>query len=109
MGRKAAQTEPAAETVQVPQIRRNALSTPQPNNAYYNNLPDLGHITRPRGMTETSGSTATPPKLLDAELDFGGSSETDFGNMFEGFDGDRKRISRSPETLSPADAVSALD
>jgi len=104
VGRKAAQTEPAVEAVQVPHIPRNAVSIPQPN-AFYNNLPDLGRITRPRAMTETSGSTATPPKLLDTELDFGGSSDVDFGNMFEGFDSDRKRISRSPENLSPAEAV----
>jgi len=104
VGRKAAQTEPAVEAVQVPHIPRNAVSIPQPN-AFYNSLPDLGRITRPRAMTETSGSTATPPKLLDTELDFGGSSDVDFGNMFEGFDSDRKRISRSPENLSPAEAV----
>ena len=37
-------------------------------------------------MTQTSyasGSTATPPKFLDGELDFGKSDLDGFGNMFD--------------------------
>ena len=59
-------------------------------------------------MTETSGSTATPPKLLDTDLDFGESNDMDFENMFETFDSDRKQITKSPENLSPLDSVSVF-
>ena len=45
------------------------------------------HYTRERAYTESShasGSTATPPKLLDTGLDFG--STDNFGRIFESFD-----------------------
>ena len=43
-------------------------------------------MTRERALTEssyTSGSTATPPKFLDAGLDFGSSDLDGFGTMFD--------------------------
>lgn len=43
---------------------------------------------RGRAATDTSfasGSTATPPKFLDAGLDFGRSDQDGFGAMFENF------------------------
>lgn len=65
---------------------------------------------RERAMTTSSfasASTATPPKLLDADLNLGGSDFDGFGNMFESFG---KRGSRAfvehgvlniPNTASP--------
>ncbi|KAL9127001.1 MAG: hypothetical protein Q9217_004036 [Psora testacea] len=69
--------------------------------------------TRERAHTESSyasGSTATPPKLLDTGLDFG--STDNFGSMFESFGKRRSQIeldigtlglgnTESPETMSP--------
>ena len=43
-------------------------------------------MTRERALTEssyTSGSTATPPKILDTGLDFGSSDLDGFGRMFD--------------------------
>ena len=43
---------------------------------------------RGRSMTDTSfasGSTATPPRLLDAGLDLGQTDHDGFGSMFENF------------------------
>ncbi|KAL9605113.1 MAG: hypothetical protein Q9219_000047 [cf. Caloplaca sp. 3 TL-2023] len=43
---------------------------------------------RGRALTESSfasGSTATPPKILDSGLDLGNSDLDDFGDMFENF------------------------
>jgi len=63
-------------------------------------------------MTESSfasASTATPPKLLDADLNFGGSDLDGFGNMFESFGKRRSRaldgqgITLLPNTASPVD------
>lgn len=54
--------------------------------------------TRERAMTESSyasGSTVTPPKLLDSDLDLGKSDLDSFGNMFESFG---KRKSQTIET-----------
>lgn len=51
--------------------------------------------TRERAMTESSfasASTATPPKLLETDLDLGGSDLDGFGNMFESFDKRRSRV-----------------
>lgn len=60
-------------------------------------------------MTESSfasASTATPPKLLDADLNFGGSDLDGFGNMFESFERrsralDGQGITLMPNTASP--------
>lgn len=55
----------------------------------------LEERSRQRAMTESSyasGSTATPPKLLDADLDLGGSDFDGFGNMFEDFGKRRSRV-----------------
>lgn len=60
-------------------------------------IPDIPAI-RHRAMTETSyasASTATPPKLLDNELDFGGDGD-DFSNIFAGI-GEERRRSRALE------------
>ena len=51
-------------------------------------------------MTESSfasASTATPPKLLDADLNFGESDLDGFGNMFDHFE---RRKSRALEDQS---------
>ena len=56
-------------------------------------------------MTETSyasASTATPPRLLDTNLDFSQSDGLDgFGNMFEAFG------SKKPEPAEEQEATSA--
>ncbi|SPO04222.1 uncharacterized protein DNG_06905 [Cephalotrichum gorgonifer] len=45
-------------------------------------VPAHGLLQRSRGLTSSTTSTATPPKLDDEEFNLGG----DFGNMFKGFD-----------------------
>ena len=42
---------------------------------------------RERAMTASTASTATPPKLLDADLTFGDSGLNRFGDMFDGIGG----------------------
>ncbi|MCJ1399692.1 hypothetical protein MMC11_002894 [Xylographa trunciseda] len=119
-GRKAAQAAQVAQAAQAAQAAREAqvaqagqdfqqrqemFSTPQPRVSPADVL-ETPHISRPRAMTETSGSTATPPKLLDADLDFGNSDDPDdFGNMFEGFGSERKRFSRSPDNLNVPEQI----
>lgn len=55
-------------------------------------------------MTETSyasASTATPPRLLDTNLNFSQSDDLDgFGNMFEGFG------NQNPQTVEEQEASS---
>ena len=59
-----------------------------PTVAEYAGSGEYKSLNRPRAMTESSyasGSTATPPKLLDTGLDFGQSDLDGFGSMFESF------------------------
>ncbi|KAL8843560.1 MAG: hypothetical protein Q9170_000064 [Blastenia crenularia] len=70
-----------------PQPSSSASPITQPPQAY-NHSQDPGIQGRERALTESSyasGSTATPPKLLDAGLDLGGSDLDSFGDMFENF------------------------
>ncbi|MCJ1380988.1 hypothetical protein MMC17_004097 [Xylographa soralifera] len=105
-GKKAAQAAHMTQAAQAAQDlpeREEMFSTPQ-HHVSSVNVSEIPHISRPRAMTETSGSTATPPKLLDTDLDFGQFDDPDdFGNMFEGFGNERKRISRSPDNLDVPD------
>lgn len=73
-------------------------------------LPGSIATTRERAMTESSfasASTATPPKLLHADLSFGGSDLDGFGNMFDNLEKrgsrtlDGQGITGMPETASP--------
>ncbi|MCJ1478006.1 hypothetical protein MMC13_006681 [Lambiella insularis] len=83
------------------------IALPQPHSSYAD-IPDIPHVTRPRAMTETSASTATPPKFLDTDLDFGHSDDADgFGKMFDDFGADRSTISRSPDNLEVSDSQSS--
>ena len=55
-------------------------------------------------MTEssyTSGSTATPPKLLGTELELEQSDYNDFGNMFDSFGKDEIKLLEEPGALGP--------
>lgn len=59
------------------------------------------YVGRERALTESSyasGSTATPPKLLGGELDFGESDLDGFGSMFESIG---KRKSQLLESKGP--------
>ena len=72
----------------------------------------LPNNTRERAFTESSyasGSTATPPKLLDTSLDLGQSDLEGFGSMFESFGkrgsrvdlgGSDMRVSRTESPVS---------
>jgi len=63
--------------------------------------------TRERGMTESSfasASTATPPKLLDADLNLDGSDLDGFGNMFESFER-RSRALPASSVDQPSKAI----
>ena len=107
-GRKAAQAAYVAQQAQQAQEPQND-SSPLQSHQSYGNIPDVPYITRPRACTETSGSTATPPKLLDTELDFGYSGDNDdFGNMFDGFGSDRAKLSRSPDNLEVPNVVCTI-
>lgn len=67
------------------------------------------HVGRERALTESSyasGSTATPPKILDGDLDFGESDLDGFGSMFESIGKRKSQILESksmglPNTESP--------
>ncbi|KAL8903452.1 MAG: hypothetical protein Q9207_003910 [Kuettlingeria erythrocarpa] len=87
----------------------------QPPQAYGHSQ-EPGIHGRERALTESSyasGSTATPPRLLDTGLDLGDSGLDGFGDMFADF-GKRKSTSgagetglgmsktESPESMSPA-------
>lgn len=66
-------------------------------------------FSRPRAMTEssyTSGSTATPPKLLGAGLDLDQSSLSEFGTMFESFGKSEIKLVEEPEVLGGTDTES---
>ena len=63
-----------------------------------------GHesFNRPRAMTEssyTSGSTATPPKLLGNEFELERSDLDEFGNMFDSFGKNEIKPVDEPEML----------
>lgn len=60
-------------------------------------------------MTESSfasASTATPPKLLDADLNLSGSDLDGFGNMFESFERRSRVLVGQDVMLSPVDQPS---
>ncbi len=67
------------------------------------------HVGRERALTESSyasGSTATPPKILDGDLDFGESDLDGFASMFESIGKRKSQILESkgmglPNTESP--------
>lgn len=65
------------------------------------NLQGYESVTRPRALTETShasASTATPPKLLDSDLNFG-EFDTGFSNMFDNFGDKKKKMLKGPGAL----------
>ncbi len=68
------------------------------------------HVGRERALTESSyasGSTATPPKLIGGDLDFGESDLDGFGSMFESIGKRKSQLLESkgsiglPNTASP--------
>ncbi|MCJ1261375.1 hypothetical protein MMC22_001239 [Lobaria immixta] len=74
--------------------------TPSPHTA-----PEPSNVKRERAMTESSyasGSTATPPKLLETDLDLGQSDLDGFGSMFESFGKRRSQGGLAQEGLGMA-------
>ena len=62
------------------------------------NAQEYQYVGRERALTESSyasGSTATPPKLLGGDMDFGDSDLDGLGSMFESIG---KRKSQIPES-----------
>jgi hypothetical protein len=62
-------------------------------------------------MTESSyasGSTATPPKLLETGLDFGQSDLDGFGSMFESFGKRQSQIMDESSTIAGAQSASPV-
>lgn len=62
-------------------------------------------------MTEssyTSGSTATPPKLLGTELELEQSDLDGFGNMFDSFGKNEIRLVEEPGVLGVTNAESPV-
>ena len=69
---------------------------------------ELQHA-RGRALTETSyasGSTATPPRLLDAGLDLDQSDQDGFGSMFDNFgkNGSQTDLAKSVPGLNMAES-----
>lgn len=101
--------------------RKKAQSPSTPAYISQSTLPESSphgftNITRERAMTESSyasGSTATPPKLLDSDLDLGESDLDGLGNMFESFGKRRSQIMGGQEapalTESPVSPVLTLE
>ncbi|KAL8703280.1 MAG: hypothetical protein Q9201_003521 [Fulgogasparrea decipioides] len=67
-----------------------------------------GVYSRERALTESSyasGSTATPPKLLDTGLGLGSSDLDGFGDMFENFG--KRRSTLGADVVGLGDAITA--
>lgn len=76
----------------------NPPSSSSPKNS---DSPGFAHVTRERALTESSyasGSTATPPKLLEGGLDFGSSDLDGFGSMFDNVG--RPKSQKANETMA---------
>ena len=72
---------------------------------------DNVNVNRPRAMTESSyasGSTATPPKILDAGLDFVQSDLDSFGSMFESFGKRQSQLVEEPAAIGGAKSESPV-
>lgn len=68
-------------------------------------------MTRERALTEssyTSGSTATPPKLLDTDLDLGESDLEGLGTMFESFGKRRSQLMSGQDVVDLEPAASPV-
>ena len=102
-GRKVAQPSPPV----VPTSRPESPEAESPSQAQASS-----NLTRRRALTESSyasASTATPPKLLDTDFDFGKSDDPDgFGNMFEGFGNRKSRILSGQSTLDGIETVGSV-
>lgn len=65
-------------------------------------------LNRPRAMTESSGSTATPPKLLGNGFELDQSDLKEFGSMFERFGKSEIKLVEEPEALGITRAESPV-
>lgn len=68
-------------------------------------------FNRPRAMTEssyTSGSTATPPKLVGTGLELEQSDLNDFGNMFDDFGKNDIQLVEEPRVLGVTESESPV-
>lgn len=68
-------------------------------------------FNRTRAMTEssyTSGSTATPPKLLGTGLELEQSDLNDFGNMFDSFGKNSIQMVEEPRVLGVRESESPV-
>ena len=68
-------------------------------------------FNRPRAMTEssyTSGSTATPPKLLGTGFELEQSDLNDFGNMFDSFGKSETQLVEEPRVLGVRESESPV-
>lgn len=84
-----------------PQSPSSASPITQPPQVY-SHTQEPGIQGRERALTESSfasGSTATPPKLLDTGLGLGSSDLDGFGDMFENFGKRRSTLSVDPAGL----------
>ena len=66
---------------------------------------------RPRAMTEssyTSGSTATPPRLLGTGLELDQSDLNEFGNMFDSFAKNEIKLVEEPGVLGVTNTESPV-
>jgi hypothetical protein len=56
--------------------------------------------SRDRALSASTASTATPPKLLDADLAFGDNDADEFSNMFDNIGKRDSRIMSARQDLS---------
>lgn len=89
---------------------RKAAQPPSPSTTHAE-APGKKATVRERATTTSSfasASTATPPKLLDTDLSFGGSDFDGFGKMFESFGKRRSRALGEQDTLPRPDIASPV-
>ncbi|PGH04743.1 hypothetical protein AJ80_08473 [Polytolypa hystricis UAMH7299] len=71
---------------------------PKPMAPGHNTPPGKGLASRDRAMTSSTTSTATPPRLLDSDLNLGESGG--FGDIFEGIDKKKDRLQDLESSVS---------
>lgn len=92
---------------------RKKVGSPVGSGTSTEQRPSIDNVStnRPRATTESSyasGSTATPPKILDAGLDFGQSDFDSFGSMFESFGKRQSQLVEEPAAIGGAKSESPV-
>jgi hypothetical protein len=73
---------------------------PQPHLPAVPRAAPISDSSRDRAFSASTASTATPPKLLDADLAFGDNDTDEFSNMFDNIGKKDSRIMSSRQDMS---------